>query len=673
MSLRVFSFISFLAVLGLATPTLATTWTVRKDGTGQFFTINEAKNAAAPDDIIEVGPGVYAEEVDMSIPLTLVSTHGSSETVLDGETVRRVLVFRSGANHLEGFTIRRGYHVSAGGGLRVQGPATLTVTSCRFEDNVSDFDASAAIARDAGTVVDFNDCDFVNNHSARHCAVLIALDGEANFTACRFTGNTGSTSSTIAKSTGAQATIVNCLFENNTAGTTVWMTDGASTLTNNTFYGNEGSTLYLYDENTTVERNIFGKSQGGYGVYYEYNVTGSRACNVYWDNSSGPVNDMLGGDELVADPVFCDAVNGDFTVSLQSPAAPANSPCGQLIGAYPTACDIPPPPPPPQPVVEPVIISINDVPDDQGGQVRIRWERSDYDAFDQPYVISGYAVYRLQNGTAAPLSMPSLSVERGERLPHIEGWDYIATVPARGDDVYQYVAPTLCDKPKTGDPCWSAFFISAVTPNPLVYFDSEPDSGYSVDNLPPGPPQVVVVQPSANGNEIVWEPSESPDVVLYQVYRAVNQVPEPTGEYLVHATSETGWVDPTPEQGAVYAVSAVDAGGNESEPATQQSTTGVGDRIPDRMFLAQNAPNPFNPTTTIEFGVAAGGGHVTMEIFDVAGRRIRSLLSEPRAAGVWRVTWDGVNDAGTRVSSGVYFYRLRVGSDEQTRRMTLLE
>jgi hypothetical protein len=67
----------------------------------------------------------------------------------------------------------------------------------------------------------------------------------------------------------------------------------------------------------------------------------------------------------------------------------------------------------------------------------------------------------------------------------LDGWDYIATVPARGDAIYQYVAPTLCDSSISGGMCWSAFFVSAMTPDPLTYFDSPVDSGYSLDNLAP--------------------------------------------------------------------------------------------------------------------------------------------------------------------------------------------
>jgi flagellar hook assembly protein FlgD len=95
--------------------------------------------------------------------------------------------------------------------------------------------------------------------------------------------------------------------------------------------------------------------------------------------------------------------------------------------------------------------------------------------------------------------------------------------------------------------------------------------------------------------------------------------------------------------------------------------------LPSQNYLAQNAPNPFNPTTMIEFGVAINGTTVRLDIFDVTGRRIRTLVDGSRSAGVWRESWDGRTANGSRVSSGVYFYRLRVGAVEFTRRMTLVE
>jgi hypothetical protein len=91
-----------------------------------------------------------------------------------------------------------------------------------------------------------------------------------------------------------------------------------------------------------------------------------------------------------------------------------------------------------------------------------------------------------------------------------------------------------------------------------------------------------------------------------------------------------------------------------------------------RDALIQNFPNPFNPTTTIAFSLA-GNSHVRLAIYDVRGARVRTLIDGPRVAGSYRVLWDGKNDGGLDVSSGVYFYRLTAGGFQSTRKMVLLK
>ena len=87
--------------------------------------------------------------------------------------------------------------------------------------------------------------------------------------------------------------------------------------------------------------------------------------------------------------------------------------------------------------------------------------------------------------------------------------------------------------------------------------------------------------------------------------------------------------------------------------------------------LAQNVPNPFNPVTTIKFSIASDQ-QVRLVIYDVAGRRVRTLIDEHRRADIYKVTWDGRNDHGQRVASGVYFYRLEAPGFSQTRKMVLI-
>jgi hypothetical protein len=94
--------------------------------------------------------------------------------------------------------------------------------------------------------------------------------------------------------------------------------------------------------------------------------------------------------------------------------------------------------------------------------------------------------------------------------------------------------------------------------------------------------------------------------------------------------------------------------------------------LPTAYSLSQNYPNPFNPTTTIEFSLPRSG-FVTLDVFDVQGRRVATLVSEQLQAGLKRVDWDGRDRTGSNVASGVYFYRLRANDFSSTRKMLLLK
>jgi hypothetical protein len=97
-------------------------------------------------------------------------------------------------------------------------------------------------------------------------------------------------------------------------------------------------------------------------------------------------------------------------------------------------------------------------------------------------------------------------------------------------------------------------------------------------------------------------------------------------------------------------------------------------RVPETYRLLQNYPNPFNPTTTIRYSLA--GKKLTqteLSIFNVLGQKVRTLVDEPQTAGSYSVQWDGRDDQGQKVSSGVYFYRLSSGDFVGTGKMLLIE
>jgi hypothetical protein len=102
------------------------------------------------------------------------------------------------------------------------------------------------------------------------------------------------------------------------------------------------------------------------------------------------------------------------------------------------------------------------------------------------------------------------------------------------------------------------------------------------------------------------------------------------------------------------------------------SVTAVGD-APAIAALHQNVPNPFNPTTSITYNVPTGGARVSLRVYDAAGRLVRTLVDEQRAAGTHAATWDGRDAFGTPVASGVYFYKMIAGSFVESRRMVLLK
>ncbi len=93
--------------------------------------------------------------------------------------------------------------------------------------------------------------------------------------------------------------------------------------------------------------------------------------------------------------------------------------------------------------------------------------------------------------------------------------------------------------------------------------------------------------------------------------------------------------------------------------------------IPSSFSLSQNYPNPFNPETTIAFSLAKTE-NVDITIVDVVGRKIRSLLHEVRTAGDFQVTWDGLNDSGNQVASGIYFTRLSTKGQSKMIKMLLV-
>jgi PKD repeat protein len=134
-----------------------------------------------------------------------------------------------------------------------------------------------------------------------------------------------------------------------------------------------------------------------------------------------------------------------------------------------------------------------------------------------------------------------------------------------------------------------------------------------------------------------------------------------------------GYVDATVQarHRYVYRLVAVDNMGHEDHVATSLEVA-VSTAAPTRLVLNQNQPNPFNPATTISFALPEAG-HVTLRVYDAQGHLVRTLVNEDRSADFHSVEWDGRDDAGAALGSGVYLYRLETARTVLQQKMVLMK
>ncbi|MBD3178244.1 MAG: T9SS type A sorting domain-containing protein, partial [Candidatus Latescibacteria bacterium] len=352
-----------------------------------------------------------------------------------------------------------------------------------------------------------------------------------------------------------------------------------------------------------------------------------------------------------------------------------------------------------------LIDSVVDVPADQGGWARVYFRRSHYDNASEQYPIERYDLHRRVDDpvlAAAVISEGKLCedgrVEYMGRIFIIEGevsvqteevagrsespeiytasppgvWEVVGTVSAAQQAHYIALAPTNADSAATIP--WAVYYLSAHSTNPSLFYDSPADSGYSVDNIAPGVPLgMAVAYNTGSGNQISWNDSPEPDFQYYRVYRGESEDFEPGPSNLVHETAAASWTDPDHDGSDVYyKVSALDHAGNESDPASPETITGDDHLpMPEAFALYQNAPNPFNPSTLIRFDLPHAT-YVNLRIYNAGGKLVAEIADGIMEAGYREIVWKGQDRSGSRVASGVYFYRLIAGDFSQTRKMVLL-
>src|SRR5262249_42955456 len=147
--------------------------------------------------------------------------------------------------------------------------------------------------------------------------------------------------------------------------------------------------------------------------------------------------------------------------------------------------------------------------------LRLRFVGSAYDYLGSGTPIVRYDLFRRIDAIAAPSAPARVAAPDGVALA---GWDYLSSVPANAEDEYDVVVPTLADSNGTGIHR-SAFRVRASTATPGQYYDSAPDSGYSVDNLPPAPPTPFTAAFLNGVTNLHWGANTEPDLWYYALYR----------------------------------------------------------------------------------------------------------------------------------------------------------
>jgi len=289
--------------------------------------------------------------------------------------------------------------------------------------------------------------------------------------------------------------------------------------------------------------------------------------------------------------------------------------------------------------IEGEIVAIDDVPNDQGKQVRIIWDK---------FVDDGIAV-------------DPIATYLVKRLDGENDWTGVGQYPAHGADRYALVVPTLYDSTAEGN-AMTTFKVVAVSRGGTVH-ESLPAQGYSVDNLVPHAPGNLMALTSLGDVELSWEAPGDPDINYYKVYRSTQPIADPAQATELGATTELAFTDVQPGLGTFYyAVIAFDFSGNMGRlsASVSASLTSVADagNVPLKYELSQNYPNPFNPETTIHFGVK-NPGHVTLEIYNSTGQMVAKLVDRNMAAGNYQV-----NFIADGLSTGVYVYRIKISSGE---------
>lgn len=266
-----------------------------------------------------------------------------------------------------------------------------------------------------------------------------------------------------------------------------------------------------------------------------------------------------------------------------------------------------------------------------------------------------------------------LDIYTVQRLGGPNNWVNIGSMGATGEQTYTYEATTLADSSVHGDGL-IAFRVIAQSFYPDLVEVSTSAVGYSVDNISPSVPQGLSLQWVSGNIELYWDSPLDNDFHYFVLERSSVESFESFEPY---HTIENYYLDQNVYDNQIYyyRLRSVDYNGNMSdytELLSSNMMSADNSYLPNTFSLHQNYPNPFNPKTQIRYDIK-NDVNVRIDIYDLNGNMIKTLINENQSVGYKSIYWDATNDYGQKVSTGVYIYTIQADNYFRSRKMLFLK
>ena len=604
-----------------------TTYLVKPDGTGDFPTIQAAIDAADSADVIELASGTFFAEGNRNIDffgkaITVRSEPGNPEQpIIDCGYDGRGFDFHSGETPLsvlQGVAITNGFLMIGGyggGGMSCTDGSCPTLIRCTVSDNVG-FSKGGGLMCEGYSCPTLTNCTFLGNATDGYGGAIHCADySDCAVDSCTFTDNTaGDGSGAIRSNSGSGCTIHATTIHGNT-------TEG-----NGGGIGCNGAEVTLFD--TILSGNT--ATTGG-AVYGSSSSTMLFTDCSFLDNSA--VND--------AGAMACLGYSGPvLTRCIFSGNSAANDDGGALFcrSASPTLTEC--------------VFSTNSAAD-CGGAV--------YSESSNPSLHSCSFTQNHAGNDGAGLYVTSSS------SAIIDNCTFSAnSADSDGGAIYCY-SVTTCELSSctlyANAGCFGGgiygHYSSLILDNSIIAYGT---GGGSISGS--GSPDLSCCDIFGNqgGDWVGWI------AFLLGIGGNISEPPlfcDPGGGDL-HLAEDSPCAPFSPPNTSCDLIGAWPVGCGMMAIREERN-------LAQGIILSQNIPNPFSFATQVAYTVAGTSpAAVHLAIYDTAGRLIRTLAVADRAPGAHTTSWDGNDDAGSRVAAGAYFYRLTVGEETATRRMLLV-